>query len=382
MKILIITTNVGGNAPGMVFEKLINGLSENNMIDILTSEYKPENSISKVNKIIHFDFQPISFKLSSCFFSFLSFNPIDFYYARNAKKNISESYDLIFSFVSSGHTVPLQIGSILQKQTKIKHFTYFVDAIPAPIEWWLGKKLFYKGMLRFIKSLLKNIDGFFTSNQSMLEYQMRLLPNLDRIISGVIYNPIVETDTIISDYPSDECNIFVYTGNIYGLRTAKYIIEAFQRLLKDYPNSKLQFIGAHLPYTNIEKFEEQVKQKIELIPFTTNLQRYYEQATALIDIDAELENDVFMSSKIANYLVINRLILCETGHGSPSSNILKDISSVILCSHDSIELYNAMRYCIEHKNKIDFDDRKKIIQQLSLQNVISNLEKQFEKIKK
>ncbi|MBP1638158.1 MAG: hypothetical protein H6Q18_947, partial [Bacteroidetes bacterium] len=58
--------------------------------------------------------------------------------------------------------------------------------------------------------------------------------------------------------------------------------------------------------------------------------------------------------------------------------------SVILCSHDSIELYNAMRYCIEHKNKIDFDDRKKIIQQLSLQNVISNLEKQFEneKIKK
>jgi len=374
MKILIVTMNVGGTAPGIVFEKIIRGLSEIYEIDILTAECSPEISLPKVNNIIIYDYKFTHYNLNRAFFSILSFNPVDSYYSRKVRKKIHDSYDLIFSFISSGHTLPLQICENLHERTKTKHFTYFVDAIPAPKEWWLGKNLYYIGTRLFIKRKLKFVDGIFASNNKMLEYQKNMLKSSKKIKSGVIFNPVIETNSLKTHYHSGKCNIFLYTGNIYGLRTIKHLSKAFLMLLNEYPDSKLQFIGSILPDIEIKKLPMRVKQKIELINFNKDLQPYYEQATALLDIDAELENDVFMSSKITNYLSINKPIICETGLESPSRELFKNSSSIIQCSHDGKELYEAMKYVIEKKNQINYDDRKEIIQRFSLDNVIADLE--------
>jgi hypothetical protein len=46
MRILIITMNVGRTAPGIVFERLIYGLSSLHQIDVLTADYDPSIDFS------------------------------------------------------------------------------------------------------------------------------------------------------------------------------------------------------------------------------------------------------------------------------------------------------------------------------------------------
>ena len=53
MKILIISSNIGRTAPGIVFERIILGMSSKNEVDILTSDYDPSVELSKVsNKFV------------------------------------------------------------------------------------------------------------------------------------------------------------------------------------------------------------------------------------------------------------------------------------------------------------------------------------------
>lgn len=52
MKILIITMHVGKTAPGIVFEKLIEGLSASHEIDLLVSEFVPSVDLSQLANVI------------------------------------------------------------------------------------------------------------------------------------------------------------------------------------------------------------------------------------------------------------------------------------------------------------------------------------------
>ena len=114
---------------------------------------------------------------------------------------------------------------------------------------------------------------------------------------------------------------------------------------------------------------------IEIHPFTRDLDPFYKNATALIDIDADLENDVFLSSKIVNYLNINRIIISETGLNSPSRHLFKEISSIIHCDHNSDELYEAMIKSNLIRSNISYEDRLAAIEIFSVEKNIEKFEK-------
>ena len=375
MNILIITMNVGITAPGIVFEKIIKGLSEQHKVDVLTANYVPKTDLSKVNNVQKYYFTSLRNRYEKLIVSTLSINPLITFFARKASKkiNYNSKYDLIFSFVASGQTLPLEIGNTIKKRMKIRHFTYFVDAIPAPVEWWMGQKSYYKGTLRYIVSRLKLIDGFFAPNRQMLEYQMNFIQNSLNVKSGVIYTPI---DKLLKDTKLTKINeeiIFLYTGSIYGVRTARYLLEAFEQLLNDFPDSKLQFVGKVLPMKEIEVFRLEVQHKIELIPFTDDLSPLINNALALIDIDADIENDVFLSSKIISYLPYKKPIISETSNGSPSYDLFNKVPSIIQCTHNSEEIYQAMKLVILNKDKIDFSDRDILLQKFNINNIVKTI---------
>ena len=93
-----------------------------------------------------------------------------------------------------------------------------------------------------------------------------------------------------------------------------------------------------------------------------------------------MENDIFLSSKMSSYLMINRIIITETGLNSPSRHLFKGISSIIQCEHNADQLYNAMRSAIEMKETITFDDRKAISQLFKIENIIGELTKSLESL--
>lgn len=371
MKILVISKNVGRITPGIVTEKLIKGLSEIHELDILTIDYDPSTNLNKINKVIKYKYREMARPLSKLFISIFSVDPLDVFYAKKVIAQCDNKYDMILSFISSNHYPSLMMGNKLAKKIGVKHFAHFLDAIPAP-GGWLKNDPFYKGLQRFISKNLSQIDGLFSTNQKMLDYQLTTFKPKKNIITEVIHNP-GSGKLEYYGYHKNEKNIFLYTGGLYGPRKPQYVLGAFKKILKEYPDSTLEFVGSKLPIDCLSIFSSDERGKIMIHPFTKDLTEYYQRATALIDIDSDLPGDVFLSSKIINYLTINRIIISETGDNSPSRELFKEIPSILQCGHNIDELADAMKKAIEQKGKIDFGDRTNVISLFNLDSVINIL---------
>lgn len=374
MKILILTLNIGKTAPGIVFEKITHSLSQHHQIDLITADYSPSSDLSHLNNLKISKKYNLHPRISKSLISFFNVDPSDWYWAWKTSSKIVEKdkkYDLIFSFLSSGNYAAIIAGAILSAKFNCKLAIHSTDAIPAPIGW-VKYDLFYKGLKKLMANYLSLTDAYFTTNIQMLNYQLLTFKPKNNLITNVIYNPGLSQNKVFP-ISNTGTNNFLYTGGIYGVRKADNIINGFVRLLEIYPDSNLVFIGSHFSTISLSAYTSNTLKRINFIPYTRDLEPYYESATALIDIDADIDNDVFISSKMPIYLMINRIIISETSDCSPSKQLFEGIDSIFQCTHNSDQLCDAMIKAIKLKEKISFDDRIKKIELFKIENIISQL---------
>ena len=367
--------NVGRTAPGIVFERLIKGLSENHKLDVLTSDYDPSYKLSEVRNILQIKRKYIHPRIHKLLISIFGINPFDWLWSKKAisllNKKKYKDYDLVFSLISFHHYTPLIAGVLYTKNHPSKLAVHSLDAIPAPIGWSKNDS-YFKGVKRMMGKYLPKSDFFFTTNEQMLKYQLSTFIPKNDIITEVIYNPSYGKLEYYN-YSMGGKNTFLYTGGLYGLRKPEYVLGAFKKILKEFPDSILEFVGSHLSTDYFSIFSSDEREKIIIHPFNRDLSEYYERATALIDIDADLPDDVFLSSKIVNYITINRIIITETGENSPSRELFKGIPSVLQCGHNIDELAAAMKEAIQQQGKVNFSDRATVISLFDLTSVINKL---------
>ena len=88
----------------------------------------------------------------------------------------------------------------------------------------------------------------------------------------------------------------------------------------------------------------ETRSHIEFFGYTRDLLPFYAEADLLIDIDADIENDVFISSKFFNYLMINRKILCITGKNSPVTSVISkyNFEQIFVTNHNSENIFNII----------------------------------------
>lgn len=367
--------NVGRTAPGIVFERLIHGLSQSHTVDIATSDFDPSFELPRVNNVVEVKKKHLHHRIPKSLISIFGINPIDIFWAKKIiyklKKNNYNDYDLVFSLISFHNYAPLLASVFFSKDISAKLAIYSVDAIPAPIGW-SNNDLYFRGVKRMMAKYLPKADFFFSANKKMLEYQLSVFRPKINSVTDVIYNPSY-SDQHHYQLNKKKTNTFLYTGGIYGVRKPEYVLAAFKRILIDYPDSTLEFVGSKLSDDSLSMFSPQEKAKVLIHPFTRDLSPYYERCTALLDIDADLPNDVFLSSKVINYIKINRIIITETGVNSPSREIFKNIQSIMQCGHDVEEIANAMRQAIQLRDTVKFDDRSEINKIFDLNNLIEKI---------
>ena len=147
------------------------------------------------------------------------------------------------------------------------------------------------------------------------------------------------------------------------------LLDGFRLLIAEYPEARLIFVGINRPEL-FDPYKDLIKTgNLEIYGHTRDLNAFYMKASVLIDINAYFENDVFLSSKIVNYLVIRKPIVSITGLNSPSRNIFTKDPSIIHCEHDARAVYRALKRSLEEKYT-DWSQRDKYVRMFSVKNVV------------
>lgn len=377
MRILVITQHYGRTAPGLVFESLIVSLSKIAEVDLITCNYEPNDNNHSISNIIkikdyHFYNNRLTAYINRLFNLIFGFSWRDYMTQHQKIRLANTNYNAILCCCSAGNMASLSIGIKLKRKYGIPIGMYLVDAYPTP--YWWNPSIENRTIGAFLKRKTELCDYFASSNPLMLEYQKKYL-SLNIKLLNYIHTPSSNIDFQNKEINSKTNNhIFIYMGGVYGIRIADNVLEAFTILIKDFPNAKLLFVGTNPSIKKI--IPESIKSNVEILPYTQDLTALYTKATALIDIDANVNYDVFLSSKISNYIFVNKPIICETGEISPSRNIFSQCNSILLCSHNSKELYMAMTRCVTQH--FDFTDRDEIKQlfnpDLSAQMLLKSLD--------
>jgi hypothetical protein len=146
----------------------------------------------------------------------------------------------------------------------------------------------------------------------MLDYQLNELKLLDKK-NFVLYNPTGIYKELNNRYIKK--NTFLYLGSLYGKRDPETLIIMFLDLLEVVSDAKLIFVGSSIILADYLIPEEKLK-NFEVVDWTDSPEKYIEEAEILLDYNANIDNDVFLSSKLTKYLAYNRKVLILSGINS------------------------------------------------------------------
>ena len=255
----------------------------------------------------------------------------------------SRSYDALLTFTSNGFYAAIDLSRAIARDVlATKWIVYSVDAIPCPLPWFEGHESSHRHLTGHIRSVCEDADMVISSNELMMEYQRNVLGQRFSGRMDYLYTPI---STLCED-PSrraahDGLNI-LYAGSIYGLRRIDGLLEGFRRFLSDRPDAHLVFVGDVRKSYREQCRDLEASGCVEFHPYTKDIESWYSVADILLDIAADIPDDVFLSSKIISYLPVPCPIVAVSGDNSPSRRIFPDCDSIIHCHNNADEVYSAL----------------------------------------
>ena len=347
MHLLVLANDLGRTAPGIVYETILREMCIKSEVSLITVEGSSVeyDGICLLPNAKKFKEKRWMENMQISLFGRSLYD--DFWLFRQKRLIDSETVgkqDVIVSFASNHNFKSIILGHYLSRRYGKPWVIYLVDAVPAPIGWLKSKRL-HNSTKRFIRRYIKSADALFSSNGQMLEYQLSDI-SFDKP-KGVLYTPIRSMSPVMCDTGNGADPYLLYTGGLYGARKPELLVEAFRKLLERYPKCKLVFVG--IGDYNLENCNDLIEAgKIEIHGYVKDLTPFYEKATVLLDLNSYFDNDIFLSSKIVNYLPINRPIVSITGLNSPSRNIFTEDPSILHCRYDASEICLALEQSIEN----------------------------------
>ena len=365
MKILAIYFGAGSGI-SIFYQRIICELAKNAEIDVLSDREAKESFIGVRNQY-QLSYTKRMQGWYRRFMRWFGTTPISDRWSRKAADIVAKDYDVVIAFLATSQLTPAVCGRYISQKLGCKFAIYAVDAIPAP-GGWTRRRNEFKGKSKIVARNFSAADYVASSNPHMLEYQLTVFQHKPNLYADFLLTP--SPDRYFNVSPSNEL-LFLYTGSLYGMRNPDHFFKAFKRLLVKYPDAKVMIVGMKYKLRNIDKILTPEERKhVILGGHTSDLEPLFSRAKVLVDIDADLDKDPFLSSKIVTYLKVNRVILSETGHITPSREMFAGLNTVVQCDHNEESLYQGMLRAIEvADSNPDFSEREHLIKEFSIENV-------------
>jgi glycosyltransferase involved in cell wall biosynthesis len=273
--------------------------------------------------------------------------------------------------ISSAYGFPVfELAYRISRKFKIPLAIHAVDPLPSTAGWGENQHL-RKSIVSIIKPYYKHAIIVSSTNEAMLNYQKNMIGEKFIQNSFVLPNPYSPLKNKLAA-PLEQKS-FVYLGSIYGKRNIQHLIGAFTIFCDTHQDAKLYFVGPI--YAGKATISEHVADKIVLINWTDEPEIFISKCAILVDIDADIQNDVFISSKLTNYLVADRVILSISPPDSPARKLMQYLHNTVVVTADSkAEILNALEEALnKSQNLIDFGERNEIRNYLSPRTVAKKL---------
>ncbi|MBR0339958.1 MAG: hypothetical protein IIX40_07145 [Alistipes sp.] len=373
MKILAVCIGpTDGGCVSYFYRRIICELALTNDVDVLCST-PSQGDFANLRNFYCLPYSKKEQGWSRRFVRWFGTTPISRRWGEAAAKIVADDYDVVLSMTSSIHLDAVVCGRCVAERKGCKFAIYTVDAIPAP-GGWTRRRSEFRGKMKVVARNFAAADYLAASNSHMLAYQLGLFNHKEGLVSDVVYT--VAPENYIHTPASDEI-LFLYAGELYGLRNPDHFFKAFRRLLKVYPTAEFMIVGRKKRLGNMKSILNAEEQKqITVGSHTSDLAPLFSRAMVLVDIDADREKDPFLSSKIITYMQINRVILSETGRETPSRELFAGMNTVVQCDHNEESLYEGMLRAIEvAKSNPDFSERDRLNNSFSPAGVTAVLER-------
>lgn len=380
MKILAVCIGpADGGCVSYFYRRIICELALTNEVDVLCST-PSQGDFANLRNFYCLPYSKKEQGWSRRFVRWFGTTPISRRWGEAAAKIVADDYDVVLSMTSSIHLDAVVCGRCVAERKGCKFAIYTVDAIPAP-GGWTRRRSEFRGKMKVVARNFAAADYLAASNSHMLAYQLGLFNHKEGLVSDVVYT--VAPENYIHTPASDEI-LFLYTGELYGLRNPDHFFKAFRRLLKVYPTAEFMIVGRKKRLGNMKSILDAEEQKQIIVgSHTSDLAPLFSRAMILVDIDADREKDPFLSSKIITYMQINRVILSETGRETPSRELFAGMNTVVQCHHNEESLYEGMLRAIEvAKSNPDFSERDRLNRSFTAESVTAVLERGLQSLLK
>lgn len=375
MNILFITYKIGGTASGKISARVANELSiKGHKVYVVTESV---HDSQKVHEDIILS-ECRNYIKESSFLSRVRIKILTLlkYSAYNSNfiwriRAYLKSRDIITNNKIDwiiARTTPIDsclVGLKLKEKTHIKLYSHFSDPLPPPSE--KNKKIrrrFYTETGKIISQ--SDLISFGTQQmynyiQSMFEYNFS---------NKTFVSPdVTDTDTQI-ELKRDESNKVVkllFLGNIYGNRNPNELFAAIKEINDE------GIIQCYISIcSSVPKDVVFCDQYVNYCGYRNDIFEAMATADILVDIDMDELPSLYMSSKLKDYLIVNRPILSITPVNSPSYNLLYGKSSCWTIPNDREMIRQAIKDILQKKN-ISYSDRSEAIRCFSSKYVVSNI---------
>ena len=182
--------------------------------------------------------------------------------------------------------------------------------------------------------------------------------------------------------------VFRHIGSFYGHRTPETFLKALSHLREiksnAYDKMRVEFVGANLLGNHFAVESIIVKyglqDKVKCLPIVSYAESLMMMGNAdvLVSIDGGCPQQIFLPSKLIDYLGARRPILCLTSKGSPSAEIVINAGGHVAEISSYHEISQKIEHLVSNHNEIKLN--KEFVDRFNTSNVVREWKKLYNSI--
>lgn len=266
-------------------------------------------------------------------------------------------------------TSPLEaceVGYLLKQKTHIKTLLHFTD--PEPSEYVIKNRWILKKELRKYKTIISSVDFISFGTKEMMQHQEMLMGI--KFGAKAFISPDVSRKSTMCLFPMEikEEIILVYLGTFGEYRNPLPLFFTIDKMNLEGYRIKLYV------YSDKPRSLSYVSTNVVFKGRTNDIDKPLSLSNVLVDLDAEIENNPYISSKIKDYIPTNRPIIEITQKGSPIYNLVQSCDSIFLSSNCVASIAQNIKNAISYRCDREFYlDRLELIELFSPNRVVKDI---------